>query len=127
MKNDKLSRRDFMRNTSLVAAGTIAGALAGEGCAPSDVAIRTDTSKIRNYHPKMHYRRLGKTNLMVSEVSLGGHWKNRNAGRYWDHFTGRTATPVDTGTTSPTRKFRTTSQRTAPTLSAPASTPALTT
>jgi len=23
---------------------------------------------------------------MVSEVSLGGHWKNRNAGRYWDHF-----------------------------------------
>jgi hypothetical protein len=31
MKNDKLSRRDFMRNTSLVAAGTITGALAGEG------------------------------------------------------------------------------------------------
>ena len=23
---------------------------------------------------------------MVSEVSLGGHWKNRNAGRYWNHF-----------------------------------------
>lgn len=34
----------------------------------------------------MTYRRLGKTNLMVSEVSLGGHWKNRNAGRYWDSF-----------------------------------------
>jgi len=23
---------------------------------------------------------------MISEVSLGGHWKNRDAGRYWDKF-----------------------------------------
>jgi len=83
MKNDKLSRRDFMRNTSLVAAGTIAGALANEGQAASKFV---HTSKILNFHPKMTYRRLGKTNLMVSEVSLGGHWKNRNAGRYWDSF-----------------------------------------
>jgi len=83
MKNDKFSRRDFMRNTSLVAAGTIAGALAGEGQAASKFV---QTSKILNFHPKMNYRRLGKTNLMVSEVSLGGHWKNRNAGRYWNHF-----------------------------------------
>jgi predicted aldo/keto reductase-like oxidoreductase len=83
MKNDKLSRRDFMRNTSLVAAGTIAGALAGEGQAATKPV---HTSRILNFHPKMTYRRLGKTNLMVSEVSLGGHWKNRNAGRYWDHF-----------------------------------------
>jgi predicted aldo/keto reductase-like oxidoreductase len=29
---------------------------------------------------------MGKSNLMLSEVSLGGHWKNRNAGRYWDSF-----------------------------------------
>jgi len=83
MKNDKLSRRDFMRNTSLAAAGTIAGALVGEGQA---AAKPVHTSRILNFHPKMTYRRLGKTNLMVSEVSLGGHWKNRNAGRYWDHF-----------------------------------------
>lgn len=83
MKNDKLSRRDFMRNTSLVAAGTIAGALAGEGQAASKFV---HTSRILNFHPQMTYRRLGKTNLMISEVSLGGHWKNRNAGRYWDSF-----------------------------------------
>ncbi len=83
MKNDKFSRRDFMRNTSLVAAGTIAGALANEGQAAGKFV---HTSKILNFHPKMTYRRMGKTNLMVSEVSLGGHWKNRNAGRYWDHF-----------------------------------------
>ncbi len=82
MSNDGISRRDFMRNTSLAAAGTLAGALAGKGQA----GTRARKSKIVNYNQKMHYRRLGKTNLMVSEVSLGGHWKNRNAGRYWDHF-----------------------------------------
>jgi len=82
MKNDELSRRDFMRNTSVVAAGTIAGALAGNTRAAEPV----QTSKIMNFHEKMTYRRMGKSNLMISEVSLGGHWKNRNAGRYWDSF-----------------------------------------
>jgi len=83
MNNDQFSRRDFMRNTSLAAAGTVAGALTGQGEAATQPV---HTSKILNFHPKMTYRRLGKTNLMVSEVSLGGHWKNRNAGRYWDSF-----------------------------------------
>jgi len=82
MSNDGISRRDFMRNTSLAAAGTVAGALAGESQAKSEEV----KSKIVNYNEKMHYRRLGKTNLMLSEVSFGGHWKNRNAGRYWDSF-----------------------------------------
>ena len=83
MKNDELSRRDFMRTTSLAAAGTVAGALASQGQAAAGSA---GESKILNFHPKMQYRKLGKTNLMISEVSLGGHWKNRNAGRYWDSF-----------------------------------------
>ena len=86
MNNDKLSRRDFIRNTTLTAAGAIAGTLATKGCTSGRLAKPADTSKILNYNPKMGYRRLGKTNLMISEVSLGGHWKNRNAGRYWDHF-----------------------------------------
>jgi len=72
-----------MRTTSLAAAGTVAGALAAQGKAATQPV---HTSKILNFHPKMTYRRLGKTNLMISEVSLGGHWKNRNAGRYWDSF-----------------------------------------
>jgi aryl-alcohol dehydrogenase-like predicted oxidoreductase len=78
MHNDKLSRRSFVHNTSLAALGTVAAALAGHGCASgnntrSADASKVDTSKISNYNPKMHYRRLGKTNLMISEVSLGGH------------------------------------------------------
>lgn len=91
MKKDGISRRDFMRTTSVAAAGTIAGALAGDG-----QAATKDTSKIINYNEKMHYRRLGKSNLMVSEVSLGGHWKNRNAGRYWDSFANNEV-PADVG------------------------------
>ncbi len=38
-------------------------------------APKPDTSKILNYNPAMEYRRLGKTNLMVSAVCMGGHWK----------------------------------------------------
>lgn len=92
MKNDKLSRRAFMRNTSMAAAGTVAGALAGKGqaetksCCSGPGPAPSSSASILNYNQKMHYRRLGKTGLMVSEVSLGGHWKNRNAGRYWDSF-----------------------------------------
>ena len=83
MKNDRISRRDFMLGTSLAAAGTLAGALADKGRAEQ---TGPSPKKIVNYNEKMHYRRLGKSNLMLSEVSLGGHWKNRNAGRYWDRF-----------------------------------------
>lgn len=92
MNSDKLSRRTFLRNTSLTTAGTIAAALA----AKTNASVRhsgkkkIDTSKILNYNPKMDYRRLGKTNLMISEVSLGGHWRvpwrDRSGGWWWGKF-----------------------------------------
>jgi aryl-alcohol dehydrogenase-like predicted oxidoreductase len=75
MKADKVSRRTFIRDTSLMATGTIVGALAGKAEASRKGAKSIDTSKILNYNPNMEYRRLGKTNLMVSAVCLGGHWK----------------------------------------------------
>ncbi len=94
MKDRELTRRVFIRNTSLLATGTFAGALTGAGCASTEptsppaepVEDAPPAPKIVNQHPKMGYRRLGKTNLVVSEVSLGGHWKNRGGGRYWDTF-----------------------------------------
>ena len=78
VNNDKLSRRSFIHSSSLAAAGAIAGALAGTGCTSSKTSksndvSKIDTSKILNYNPKMGYRRLGKTGLVISEVSLGGH------------------------------------------------------
>jgi aryl-alcohol dehydrogenase-like predicted oxidoreductase len=60
------TRRHFLKAASAaVAGGTLTGAAVGEE--------EDQTSKILNYHPKMTYRRLGKTDFMVSEVALGGH------------------------------------------------------
>ncbi|MHC4659348.1 MAG: aldo/keto reductase [Planctomycetota bacterium] len=75
MKDEKLSRRSFIRDGSLVAAGAVLGSLASRGEASSKSTKRVDTSRILNYNPNMEYRRLGKTNLMVSAVCIGGHWK----------------------------------------------------
>lgn len=90
MKNQKLSRRAFMRNTSALAAGAMTGALAGKGQAVAKNNKPLDTSKVLNYNPNMRYRRLGKTGLMISEVSLGGHWRapwrDRSGGWWWGKF-----------------------------------------
>ena len=75
MKDEKLTRRDFVRNTSIVAAGAVMCSLASKGRASSNRGRSVDTSGILNYNSDMEYRRLGKTNLMVSAVCLGGHWK----------------------------------------------------
>jgi len=74
MKDSGLSRRAFLQKSSIVAAGTVAGAISP----PSLAAKPSGTSKILCYNPDMEYRRLGKTNLMVSAVCLGGHWKRVN-------------------------------------------------
>ena len=77
MKDNKLSRRTFIRDTSLVAGSMVVGALAGRVNALSrktEAAVR----KTPSYNSDMEYRRLGKTNLWVSAVCLGGHWKRVN-------------------------------------------------
>ncbi len=56
MHQHQFSRRQFL--------GSAAAALA----AP-------DPRKTRSYNPNMEYRRLGRTNFMISAVSMGGHWK----------------------------------------------------
>lgn len=68
MRADKSTRREFLKTTSAAMAGaTLAGQVSAATSRPAD------TSKILNYNPKMGYRRLGKTGLMISEISLGGH------------------------------------------------------
>ena len=56
MNQHEFSRRQFL--------GSAAAALA----AP-------DPRKTRSYNENMEYRRLGRTNFMISAVSMGGHWK----------------------------------------------------
>jgi aryl-alcohol dehydrogenase-like predicted oxidoreductase len=70
MKPDDISRRQFVQTTAMAVAGATvgAGALGGVSSAP-------DPTKTRSYNENMEYRRLGRTGLMVSAVSIGGHWK----------------------------------------------------
>lgn len=66
-----LSRRRFMRDGAVAAAGVAVG-LGGAGGQQAHADTKEQT---RSYNPEMEYRRLGKTNLWVSAVCLGGHWK----------------------------------------------------
>jgi hypothetical protein len=63
MSEQKLSRREF-------ATAAIGATLAARAAAQTP-----DPRKTRSYNPDMEYRRLGRTGLMVSAVSMGGHWK----------------------------------------------------
>jgi len=82
MKKIQVTRREFVRDTALAAAGVAAGMTAVSASGAEAAADKpVDTSKILNYNPSMEYRRQGKTGLMVSAVCLGGHSPNNDAER----------------------------------------------
>jgi aryl-alcohol dehydrogenase-like predicted oxidoreductase len=58
----QVTRREFM------AAGAAAVAAKAASSSP-------DPRQTRSYNENMEYRRLGRTNLMLSVISMGGHWK----------------------------------------------------
>ena len=74
MTERRVTRREFVQNTAAAAAATAIGArlvLQPDTAA----AAAPDPRKTRSYHENMEYRRLGRTNLMLSAVSMGGHWR----------------------------------------------------
>ncbi len=71
-KTNDLTRRELMRGGASAAAGMAAG-LGAAGC--SNIQFGKAAEKPRSYNPEMEYRRLGKTELSISAVCLGGHWK----------------------------------------------------
>jgi aryl-alcohol dehydrogenase-like predicted oxidoreductase len=71
-----VTRREFMRDAALVAAGMAVGI--GRACGEEQKA------KPLNNNENMEYRRLGKTGLMISAIAIGGHWKRLIAGSGWE-------------------------------------------
>lgn len=72
-RTNGITRREFHKAASLAVAGA-AGGLAGKALAAKAKAPpKMDPRKVRGYNERMGYRRLGKTNLWISEISLGGH------------------------------------------------------
>lgn len=74
MTKQRVTRREFVQDTAAVAAGAALGA-GVVGKMESAAAAGPDPTKTRSYNENMEYRRLGRTNLMLSAVSIGGHWK----------------------------------------------------
>jgi aryl-alcohol dehydrogenase-like predicted oxidoreductase len=76
MKNepDNLTRRKFMRDGAMVSA-SLASGIVPMAVDKLNAAQMAEISRTRSYNPQMEYRRLGKTGLWISAVSLGGHWK----------------------------------------------------
>jgi len=71
---ENLTRREFMRDGAVTAAGVAAGL----GAMGSQNAQAQEMQKTRSYNPNMTYRKLGKTGVWVSAVCMGGHWKRVN-------------------------------------------------
>jgi len=67
--SDKLTRRQFIRESA------VTGAAIGAGISLSNSLGAVDSRKILNYNSDMEYRRCGRTGLMISAFGLGGHWK----------------------------------------------------
>ena len=74
MADSKLTRREFVCESALAAAGLAVGLTATKTVYAGN-PTKEDTTKIPSYNPEMEYRRCGKTNMMMSAVCLGGHWK----------------------------------------------------
>ena len=75
MTKDNVTRRDFVKTSAAIAAGIPVASMSIKQANAADKDAVIDVTKTRSYNPDMNYRRLGKTDMMISVVSLGGHWK----------------------------------------------------
>ena len=80
-EREKITRREFHKTASLVVAAAATGAAGKAIAAKAKAEPKMDPKKVLGYNEKMGYRRLGKTNFWISEISLGGHHSRGLANR----------------------------------------------
>jgi len=77
--SEQMKRREFLNKSMIVSAGIVVGGAGSQGVRAALTQQEKENAatiqRTRSYNPQMEYRRLGKTGLWVSAVSLGGHWK----------------------------------------------------
>ncbi len=78
--NKKINRRNFLQMGAFATAGI--GFKFGIEDEQKTEKDKVDSDKILNYHPKMHYRRLGNTDILLSVLSLGGSGLERSIAHY---------------------------------------------
>ncbi len=74
MADVNVTRRDFIRGGAVATVGAALG-LTPTYTVQAGNPAKADTKTILNYNPQMEYRRCGKTEMMISAVCMGGHWK----------------------------------------------------
>ena len=74
MTSQHVNRREFVQ---MGATATAAATVGLSSMAKQALAAKRPPAaiKTRSFNPEMEYRRLGKTNIWVSAICLGGHWK----------------------------------------------------
>ena len=76
MTDQNVSRRQFVKGSAAAAAGATAGIVAASNPSQASAApVPDEVKRTRSYNENMEYRRLGKTGLWLSAISIGGHWK----------------------------------------------------
>ena len=93
MERECVSRRAFLRQGSVLTAGVVSGVVLSGGCAPemqakSAAGPAAGPARVAGHSSSVAYRRLGRTNLMVSEIVLGGHFNDPHGRPFWDRFPG---------------------------------------
>jgi aryl-alcohol dehydrogenase-like predicted oxidoreductase len=85
MSETRVTRREFVQDAAAAAAAAALGAAMAD---PAQAASppSPDPTKTRSYNENMEYRRLGRTNMMLSAVSMGGHWKQMPFAQDSDDF-----------------------------------------
>ncbi|MFQ6130919.1 MAG: aldo/keto reductase [Armatimonadota bacterium] len=81
-----MTRREFVGTAAKATAGLVGGSALATAPPAQAAAAAPPAKDILNYQPSMNYRKLGKTDLWISEISLGGHWRTREGARYWGSF-----------------------------------------